>query len=161
MPAAFFDTTRFLSNAGLTYAASPVLMLEPELGIVYRGIEQEMHGGLEQSTHRLHARAGWKVSLSETLYFSAAAKFSILTIENTGASTVDELGTRPGSGGHVGYDFSNPARAPLRWTGEVGVRLSPRTDLMLYYDQDPVTGWSSTGQHQEERVGTRFIFRFK
>ncbi|WP_224983370.1 hypothetical protein [Geomonas agri] len=158
---ALFDTTHFLTNAGLAYSASPALVLEPELGVSYRGTGQELHGGLEQSMHRVHARAGWKVSLSETLYFSAAAKFSLLTIENTGASTGEEMGTRPGSGGHVGYDFSNPTRAPLRWTGEVGVHLTPRTDLMLYYDQDPVTGWSATGQHQEERVGTRFIFRFK
>lgn len=157
--ARFFDTDRFLTNAGMVISAAPELTLEPELGIGYRGKDQELHGGIEQSTHRLHAQAGWRLSLSESLYLSAAAKFSMVTVATKGLAGGEELGGRLEPGSRTGYDFAL-GRAP-RWTGEVGVRLSPRTDLMLYYDQDPLTGWSPTGQHQEERVGTRFIFRFK
>ncbi|MBU5638691.1 hypothetical protein KOM00_18340 [Geomonas sp. Red69] len=159
--ARFFDTDRFLTNAGLSYSPSYQLTLEPELGVGYRGTGQELHGGIEQSTHRLHAQAGWRVSLAQTFYLSAAAKFSMVTVENRGVTAGAELGTRPEAGWRTGYDFINPSHAPLRWTGELGVHLTPRTDFMLYYDQDPVTGWSYGGQHQEERVGTRFIFRFK
>ncbi|QWV94268.1 hypothetical protein KP004_03525 [Geomonas oryzisoli] len=157
--AKFFDPDRFLTNAGLSYSPSYQLTLEPELGVGYRGIGQELHGGIEQSTHRLHAQAGWRLSLSESLYLSAAAKFSIVTVATKGLAGGAELGGRLEPGYRTGYDFTI-GRSP-RWTGEVGVHLTPRTDLMLYYDQDQVMGWSSTGQHQEERVGTRFIFRFK
>ncbi|WP_236026431.1 hypothetical protein [Geomonas azotofigens] len=157
--AKFFDPDHFLTNAGLRYSPSYQLTLEPELGVGYRGTGQELHGGIEQSTHRLHAQAGWRLSLSESLYLSAAAKFSIVTVATKGLAGGQELGGRLETGYRPGYDFTL-GRAP-RWTGEVGVHLTPRTDLMLYYDQDPAGGWSSTGQHQEERVGTRFIFRFK
>ncbi|GFO65488.1 hypothetical protein M1B72_17165 [Geomonas paludis] len=157
--ARFFDPDRFLTNAGLSYSPSYQLTLEPEVGVGYRGTGQELHGGIEQSTHRLHAQAGWRLSLSESLYLSAAAKFSIVTVATKGLAGGEELGSRIEPSSRTGYDFAL-GHAP-RFTGEVGVRLTPRTDLMLYYDQDPVTGWSSSGQHQEERVGTRFIFRFK
>ncbi|WP_246043795.1 hypothetical protein [Geomonas edaphica] len=143
----------------MSFTAAPELTLEPELGIGYRGAGQELHGGIEQSTHRLHARAGWRLSLSKALYFSAAAKFPMLTVETRGLTAGEELGIRPESGYHNVYEF-NPNRAP-RWTGELGLHLTPRTDLMLYYDQEPITGWSYSGQHQEDRLGTRFIFRFK
>lgn len=159
--ARFFDTDRFLTNAGVIYSASPDLTLEPELGIGYRGTDQELHGGIEQSTHRLHAQAGWRLSLAETFYLSAAAKFSMMTVESMGLTAGEELGTRPYYGARTGYDFINPSRAPLKWTGELGLHLTPRTDLMLYYDQNPLSGWSSMGPHQEERIGTRFIIRFK
>lgn len=158
--ASFFDTDRFLTNAGVRYSASSDLTLEPELGIGYRGTDQELHGGFEQSTHRLHARAGWRLSLAETLYFSAAAKLPMLTVESVGLYGGEELGTRP-VGARQGYDLMNPSRSPLRWTGELGIRLSPHTGLTLYYDQSPLTGWSYSGLHQEERIGTRFIIRFK
>ncbi|QXE89151.1 hypothetical protein [Geomonas subterranea] len=157
----FFETDRLLTNAGLSYSPTYQLTLAPEVGVGYRGTGQELHGGLEQSTHRLHAQAGWRLSLAETFYLSAAAKLSVVTVESRGIAGGAELGTRPEAGWRTGYDFLNPSHTPLRWTGEFGVHLTPRTDVMLYYDQDPVTGWSYTGQRQEERVGTRFIFRFK
>lgn len=159
--ARFFDTERFLTNAGMRYSATPDLTLEPELGIGYRGTDQELRGGIEQSTHRLHAQAGWRLSLAETFYLSAAAKFSMMTVESMGLTAGEELGTRPHAGARTGYEFINPSRAPLRWTGELGLHLTPRTDLMLYYDQNPLNEWSYPGQHQEERIGTRFIIRFK
>lgn len=157
--ARFFDADRFLTNAGLSYSPSYQLTLEPELGIAYRGAGQELHGGLEQSMHRLHAQAGWRLSLSRALYFSAAAKFSMLFVETRGLTAGEEFGIRPESGSRNVYEFT-PNRTP-RWTGELGLHLTPRTDLMLYYDQEQITGWSYSGQHQEDRLGTRFIFRFK
>lgn len=155
-----FDTRHLLtSSARGIFLASPDITLAPELGIGYRGADQELHGGIEQSTHRLHAQAGWRLSLSKALYLSGAAKFSMLTVETRGITAGEELGTRPEYGYRNVYEF-NPTHTP-RWTGELGLHLTPRTDLMLYYDQDPVTGWSYSGQQQEERLGTRFIFRFK
>ena len=157
----FFDNTRFLTNAGMTYSASPVLSLEPQLGIGYRGTGQELHGGVEQSTHRLNAQAGWRVSLAESFYLSAAAKLQVMTVEKKGVADGEELGVRPDVGTRTGYDFIAPSRTSVGWTGEVGIRLLPRADLMLYYDQNPLDGWSFTDQHQEERMGTRFIIRFE
>lgn len=155
-----FDTRHsFTSSTRGIFLVSPDITLAPELGIGYRGADQELHGGIEQSTHRLHAQAGWRLSLSKAFYLSGAAKFSMLTVETRGITAGEELGTRPEYGFRNVYEF-NPTHTP-RWTGELGLHLTPRTDLMLYYDQDPVTGWSYSGQHQEERLGTRFIFRFK
>lgn len=159
--ATFFDNTRFLTNAGLTYSATPLLSLEPELGVGYQAREQEFHGGFEQSTHRLHAQAGWRVSLAESFYLSAAAKLPVMTVEKKGVADGEDLGIRPDFGTRTGYGFIAPSRTSVQWTGEVGIRLLPRADLMLYYDQNPLDGWSFTNQHQEERIGTRFIIRFQ
>lgn len=156
-----FDTGNFLTNAGVRFSAAEKLSLEPEVGVGYRSREQELHGGVEQSTHRLHAQAGWRLSLADSFYFSAAAKLPVVTVEKKGVTAGEEMGTRPEVDTRPGYDFIAPSRSSVRWTGEVGIRLLPRADLMLYYDQNPLDGWSFTGQHQEERVGTRFIIRFE
>lgn len=157
----FFDTTRFLTNAGLSYSASSALSLEPELGVDYRGTGEELHGGFEQSTHRLHAQAGWRLSLAESFYLSAWAKLPMVTVEQKGVIAGEELGVRPEVGSRTGYDFIHPGRTSVRWTGEVGIRLLPRADLTLYYDQNPLDGSPFMRQHEEERIGTRFIIRFQ
>lgn len=159
--ARFFDADRLLTTAGVRYFASQDLTLEPELGLGYHARETELHEGVEQSTHRLHAQAGWRLSLAEAFYISAAAKLPVVSVEKKGLSAGEELGVRPDLGSRTGYDFIHPARTLVRWTGEVGIRLLPRADLMLYYDQNPLDGWSLTDQHQEERIGTRFIIRFQ
>ena len=150
----FFDPDRLLTNGGVTYSASDELTLEPELGVGYRELEKKIPGGIEESRHQVHALAGWRLSLAETLHFSAAAKLPLLTVDSSGSSTGQELGTR------YGYDFIHPLRNTLAWTGEIGVRLSPDTDLSLYYDQSPMSQWSPGGRQQEERIGTRFIWKF-
>jgi len=151
---AFFDADRFLTTAGVKYSAADDLVLEPEWGVGYRAMGRETSGGIEELTHRVHAQAGWRLSLAQTLYLSAAAKLPVLTVESADRSTGQRLGTR------YGYDFTRPFRTTLSWTGEVGIHLSPRTDLGLYYDQSPVSGWSWEGRQQEERIGTRLIWRF-
>ena len=159
--ARFFDTDRLLTTAGVKYFAARDLTLEPELGIGYQAREAELHGGFEQSTHRLDAQAGWRLSLADTLYVSAAAKLPVVTVESVGLYAGEDLGLRPRAEAGQGYDFSNPKRDPLKWTGELGLRLWPQTDLTLYYDQSPISGWHTGGTHQEERIGARFILRFK
>jgi hypothetical protein len=151
----FFDPNRLLTSGGVRYSAATDLTLEPELGFGYRASEREYQGGIEESIHRVHAQAGWRLSLADTLYFSAAAKFPLLTIEAAERYTGQDLGIRPG------YDFTRGLRNPFTWTGEVGIRVSSWSDLTLYYDQSPVTGWLAGGPQQEERIGTRLIFKFK
>lgn len=160
--ARFFDTDNFLTTVGVKYFASQDLTLEPELGIGYHARDLELHGGMEQSSHRLHAQAGCRLSLADTLYLSAAAKLPMLTVESVASYAGDELGTRPDSEAHRSrYEFTNLTPNQLTWRGELGVHLSRQTDLSLYYDQSNISGWSTGGLHQEERIGTRFIIRFK
>lgn len=159
--ARFFDADRLLTTAGVKYSAAQDLTLEPELGISYRGREWELHRGVEQASHRLQARAGGRLSVADTLYLSAAAGFPMLTVESVGQYAGEELGTRPGRAARHGYDFSTPSKNLLSWSAELGLRLSRYTDLTLYYDQTPLYGWSGGMLQQEERIGTRFIIRFK
>lgn len=160
--ARFFDTDNFLTTVGVKYFASQDLTLEPELGVGYHARDLELHGGMEQSSHRLHAQAGWRLSLADTLYLSAAAKLPMLTVESVGMYAGDDLGARPDAEAHAGrYEIERLTRNQLTWRGELGVHLSSQTDLSLYYDQSNVSDWSSGGLHQEERIGTRFIIRFK
>jgi hypothetical protein len=151
----FFDPDRFLTTGGLRYAAAEDLKLEPEWGVGYRTMERDLAGAMEESTHRVHAQAGWRLSLADTLYLSAAAKLPVVTFESTGRYTGQELGTRHD------YDFARPFKNSLTWTGEVGMHLSTRTDFTLYYDQSPTSDWFTGGPRQEERIGTRLIWRFK
>lgn len=157
----FFSTDSFLTNVGMSYCATSELTLEPELGLGYHGRDLELHGGMEQSIHRVHAQAGWRLSLADTLYLSAAAKLPMVTVEGVGLCAGEDLGIRPEPQARQGYDFTNPARERLSFRGEFGIHLSPSSDLMLYYDQSPVYQWYTGGAHQEDRVGTRFILRFK
>ena len=153
--ARLFDPERFLTTAGVKYQASRQLTLEPELGVGYRAMEREIAGGIEEDTHRVHAQAGGRLSLAQKAYLSAAAKLPVYTFERTGRFTGQDVGSRQG------YDFARPFRNPLAWTGEVGLHLSSRSDLTLFYDQSSVSSWLSGGFQQEERIGTRIIWRFK
>ena len=146
---------RLVTTGGAKFSAGQGVTLEPEWGLGYRSWEREFAGGLEEATHRVHAEAGGRLALAETLYLSAAAKLPVYTFEKTGSYGGQDLGSRQG------YDFAHPLRAPLTFTGEFGLRLSSRTDLQLYYDQSSVGGWSNAGPQQEERIGTRLIWRFK
>jgi hypothetical protein len=151
----FFDPDRLLTTGGVRYSPAGALRIEPELGVGYRETEREFSGGIEESVHHVHAQAGWRFSLFDTLYLSAAAKLPLLTIETAGRYTGQDLGTRRG------YDFTRTFRSTPTWTGEFGVHLSSWTDFTLYYDQSPVAGWLGGGPQQEERIGTRMIFRFE
>ena len=154
--ARFFDPDRLLTTGGVRYSAAKNLTLEPEWGVGYRAMERELSGGIEESTRRVHAQAGGRLSLADTLYISAAAKLPVVTFESADRFSGQELGTRQG------YDFARPFRNTPTWTGEVGIHLAPKADLTLYYDQSPVSSWLSGGRAQdEERIGTRIIFRFK
>lgn len=159
--ARFFDTDCFLSNAGMRFSASREVTLEPEVGVGYHARDLELSGGMEQSTHRLHAQAGWRLFLAEALHFSAAAKLPVVTFESVGLYSGDELGTRPGTRFRPGYQINSITSNAISWRGEMGLHLGPRADFTLYYDQTPVSGWYGGGLHQEERIGTRFIIRFK
>lgn len=150
----FFDPDRFLTSGGLKYHTTTSLTVEPEVGVGYRESEREFAGGIEESIHRVHAQAGWRVALSDTMYLSAAAKLPLLTVEKAGLSTGQDIGSRQN------YDFTRSFRKSPSWTGEVGLHVTSWSDLMLYYDQSPVSGWLSGGPHQEERIGTRIIFKF-
>lgn len=151
----FFDPDRLLTTGGVKYRAAEQLSLEPELGLGYRATDRDLLGGINTASHHLHAQAGWRVSVADTLYLSAAAKFPMLTIETAERVNGQDLGTREG------YDFARPFRNSLNWTGEMGIHLSTWSDLTLYFDQSPVANWLAGGRLLEERVGTRFIIRFK
>jgi hypothetical protein len=155
--ARFFDPDRLLTTGGVKYQAADQLSLEPELGLGYRATDRDFLGGIATSSHYVHAQAGWRLSLADTLYVSAAAKLPVLTIESAGRYNGQDLGTREG------YDFTHPLRNNLNWTGEMGIHLTSWTDLTLYYDQSPVSTWLTGpgGRQLEERVGTRIILRFK
>jgi hypothetical protein len=151
----FFDPDLLLTTGGVRFSTAGDVSIQPELGVGYRESEREFSGGIEESIHHVHARAGWRFSLYDTLYLSAAAKVPLLTVETAGRYTGQDLGTRRG------YDFTRTFRTTPTWTGEFGLHLSSWTDFTLYYDQSPVTGWLTGGPQQEERIGTRMIFRFK
>jgi hypothetical protein len=151
----FFDPDRLLTTGGIKYSGVSDFTLEPELGVGYRQSEREFVGGIEESIHQVHAQAGWRLSLYDTLYLSAAAKLPLLTVESAGRYTGQDLGTRHG------YDFTRTFRNTPTWTGEFGLHVSTWSDLTFYYDLSPVSGWLGGGPQQEERIGTRIIFRFK
>jgi hypothetical protein len=153
--ARFFDPDRYLTTGGVKYYAASDLTLEPELGVGYRAQERGLPGGAEESIHRVHAQAGWRISLADTLYLSAAAKLPVYSYQSSGSYWGQDLGSRQG------YDLIRSLRGVPSWTGEVGMHLAGQADLTLYYDQGVIAaGVPGVGQ-QEERVGTRIIWRFK
>lgn len=150
----FFDPDRFLTTAGLSYSSSTV-KLEPELGVGYRALERDLPGGFAESIHHVHAQAGGRVSLPQSVYLSAAAKLPVFSYESTGRS----LGPDPFA--RQAYDIGHSLRNGLTWTGELGIHLSTRADLTLYYDQSMIGGTLPRMNQQEDRIGTRIILHFK
>ncbi|GFO69549.1 hypothetical protein GMLC_31280 [Geomonas limicola] len=153
--ARFFDPERLLTTAGVKYQPAGTLTLEPELGLGYRALERDLQGGAAEEIHKVHALAGWRLSLADTLYLSAAAKLPVYSYQRSGSYSGQSLGSRQD------YDLVRSLRETPAWTGEMGVHLGRRADLTLYYDQGLVPG-TVTGLHQqEERIGTRFIWHFE
>jgi hypothetical protein len=96
------------------------------------------------------------------LYLSAAAKLPVYTYEMTGRRIRGDDSFQYDNGRN-NYDLFNHSMGNLSWTGEVGIRLGPGTDLNIFYDQTPfstIQGISRYGQ-MEEKFGTRFIFHFR
>jgi hypothetical protein len=153
--ARFFDPDRYLTTGGLRYGEASDLSLEPELGLGYRILERDLPGGAEESIHRVHAQAGWRLSLANTLYLSAAAKLPVYSYQSSGSYWGQDMGSRQG------YDLVHSLRSGPAWTGEVGLRLTGSAALTLYYDQGQVPGGLPGAAQQEERLGTRLIWRFK
>lgn len=151
----FFDPDRYLVTGGVRYGAASDLSLEPEFGVGHRSLERDLPGGAEESIHQVHARAGWRLSLADTLYLSAAAKLPVYSFQSSGSYGGQDIGSRQG------YDLVHSLKGAPAWTGEVGLRLTDRAALSLYYDQGQVPGGLPGVALQEERVGTRLIWRFK
>ena len=151
----FFDPDRYLTTGGIKYFAASELTLEPELGVGYRALERGLPGGAEESIHKVHAQAGWRLSVADTLYLSAAAKLPVYSYQSSGSYWGQDLG------GRQGYDLVHPFKGTPAWTGEAGMHLTGRADLTLYYDQGLVPGGLPGIAQQEERVGTRLIWRFR
>jgi hypothetical protein len=153
--ARFFDPDRYLTTGGVRYRAPSDLSLEPELGVGYRTLERDLPGGVEESIHKVHAQAGWRLSLADTLYLSAAAKLPVYSYQSSGSYGGQDIGSRQG------YDLVRSLRSGPAWTGEVGLRLGGQAALTLYFDQGQVPGGLPGATQQEERVGTRLLWRFK
>jgi len=153
--ARFFDPDRLLTTGGVKYSAAGALALEPELGIGYRTLERDLPGGGEEAIHKVHAQAGWRLSLADTLYLSAAAKLPVYSYQMAGSYGGQPLGSRQE------YDLVRSLRGAPAWTGEVGLHLTSSAEFTLYYDQGLVPGGVAGISQQEDRVGTRIIWRFK
>ena len=155
----FFDPDRLLTTGGVKYKGAEGVTIEPQIGVGYTARERDIKGGFEESIHKVHAQAGGKIDLAKTLYFSAAAKVPVYTYGLTGSSTSFVSPQVPAS--RHEYDFTRLSPSTLSWTGEVGVHLGLGADLTIYYDQNLFNSYQPGMTQQEERFGTRIIFRFK
>jgi hypothetical protein len=157
----YFDPDRFLTTAGLKYEATPLLNLAPQFGLGHDMREQEIGAGHDEVVHKFHLSAGGEIDLSRKFYFSAAAKLPVYTYETSAAPIGGEL-TLQSPGARYDYDMFRSPLKNLSWSGEVGLRLSPLTDLNIFYDQTQFGTFQggSRFDRMEEKFGTRIIFRF-
>lgn len=158
----FFDPDRLLTTGGVKYEASETFSLEPEVGLGYERRGKEVSSGYDEVVHKLHARAGGRLNLSNALYFSAAAKLPVYTYQFTERRTGGDLSFQAPLT-RQDYDLFRRPGENVGWSSEAGVRLGGRTELNVFYEQTPSAGFqggSRFGQ-TEERFGTHLIFRFK
>ena len=158
----FFDPDRFLTTGGVKYEASPSFSLEPEVGLGYERLGKELGSGYDEVVHKVLARAGGRLNLASTIYFSASAKLPVYTYQLEDRRIGGDLSfMAPVT--HNDYDLLRRPGGNLGWSSEAGIRLGGQTELNIFYDQTPFTGFvggSPYGQ-TEERFGTRFMFHFK
>ncbi|HEY6837374.1 MAG TPA: hypothetical protein VI389_01395, partial [Geobacteraceae bacterium] len=151
---------RLVTSAGMKYGVNGGLTVEPLMGLGYGERRFEQGSGLGTMVYKVHAQAGGKLSLLRSFYLSAAAKLPIYSYEKSDTGTA--AGPPSVSFSHHEYDLLRLPGTTIPWTGEVGVHLGLGADLTIYYDQN-LQGTSYTGAspaRQEERFGTRIIFRF-
>ena len=158
----FFDPDRLLTTGGVKYEASPSFSLEPEVGLGYERLGKELGSGYDEVVHKVLARAGGRLNLASTIYFSASAKLPVYTYQLEDRRIGGDLSfMAPVT--HNDYDLLRRPGGNLGWSSEAGIRLGGQTELNIFYDQTPFTGFvggSPYGQ-TEERFGTRFMFHFK
>jgi hypothetical protein len=152
---------RLLTSGGVKYGAGESLTLEPLIGLGYGMRRFEQFAGTGARSYKVHAEAGGKVNLLQSLYFSAAAKMPLYSYET--AVGRDAGPPAMTSFSRHEYDFLRLPGSNFTWTGEVGVRLGLGADLTFYYDQNLFlpAGGGPIGDRPEDRFGTRIIFRFK
>lgn len=155
----FFSPERLLTSGGMKYGGGNVAV-EPLLGLGY-GARKVDESGFGAMLHKLHAQAGGKLSLLDSLYVSAAAKVPLYSYESSEFQADGQPGM--GSFSRQNVDILHLTEKNLSWTGEVGMRLGLGTELTIFYDQNLLTAPMSTGgtNQQEERFGTRFIIHFR
>jgi hypothetical protein len=137
------------------------ISVEPELGVSHISHQREAGGGLQDITHKVHARAGGKVKLSDRFYLGIATKLPIYNYDTTESHTPGGVAT-PALQGHHDYEIFKLTPNSLTWTGEIGFQLGQIIDLNLYYDQNVFKTPLQPGIKSEEEIfGTRFILRFK
>lgn len=158
----FFDPDRFLTTGGMKYEASRSFTLEPEVGFGYERWEKVASSGYDEVVHKVHARAGGRLNLASNVYLSAAAKLPVYTYQHEDRRIGGDLSFQTQLS-HNDYDLFRHPGENLGWSTEAGIRLGGLTELNIFYDMTPFTGFaggSPFGQ-MDERFGTRFIFRFK
>jgi hypothetical protein len=158
----FFDPERLLTTGGVKYEAVRSFSLEPEVGVGHEKREQEITGGYEEVVHKVHARAGGKLSLTNVLYFSAAAKLPVYTYELANRRLGSDLSFQAPLS-RQDYDLVRRPGMNMGWSSEAGFRLGGGTELTIFYDQTPFAGvqGGSRPDSTEERFGTRFILHFR
>ena len=154
----YFDTGKML-KAGVRLEQNANVVIEPQLGLGHARREREIRTGYDDVTHTIHARAGGQVHLFRVLSLSASAKLPVYSVESSDqwiAGSSSQSVVR-----RYGYEIMRPA-GNLSWTGEMGFNLSGHVDLKVFYDQNRFDMYPRNGEtHQEDRFGTRLIFRFR
>ena len=162
LPYKFFDPDRLLTTGGVKYEASPSFSLEPEVGLGYVRRGKEVSSGYDEVAHKVHALAGGRLNLANTVHFSAAAKLPVYTYQLSDRRIGSDLSFQTPLTRND-YDLFRRPVENLGWCSEAGIRLGGQTELNIFYDLTPLTGFAggSPFGKTEERFGTRFIFRFK
>jgi hypothetical protein len=154
------DTTRYLSSVG-TVGLAETFTLTPLFGVGYFSRGREPRTGMDESLHSINAQAGGRFDLLDLLYFSATAKMPVYSYDVTDRRVASILSSQERTARHQ-YDLFHLPGDGLTWSGEFGLKLGPRVDLNLFYDQswfNQAPAAATPGQ-SEEKFGTRFILHF-
>lgn len=146
-------------NAEVRLEQNPDVIIEPQLGLGHARREREVRTGYDDVAHTIHARAGGRIQLFRTISLSASAKVPVYTVE----SSAKWIAGSSSSSGATRYDYAilHPVQT-LSWAGEMGIHLGGRVDLNLFYDRTRLDIYPAAGESaQENRFGTRLIFRFR
>lgn len=155
----YLDTGQLL-KAGMRLEGDPDVIIEPHLGLGHAKREWGVRTGFDNVTHSIHARAGGEIQLFRLVSLSASAKLPVYSVESSDpliAGTASPSGSR-----RYGYEILRPVDK-VSWVGEMGLRLGDRLDLSVFYDRNRFDLFPGAGENfrQEDRFGTRLIFRFR
>ena len=147
-----------VTSGGVACDPAKEVCVKPLVGVDYRKRET-VDPATAQTRHDVNVRAGWRLSLFDSLEVSTTAKLPLLQAEqHQGVMSGDQ---RSGATTRIRAEQPLTTGRDLAWGSDVLLKINNRFNLNLFYDYSKNPGSMQGPADRDERFGTRLEYKFK